>query len=169
MRFGVGVCFSTLMVTFAVAQGPRKPALIVACLNQKASYTPTDIVHLTITIENRGTSRFYLYQPLEWGWTGLWFGLLDGTGNVIRPKQPAIAPLPPPPLHDKSDLVDLEPGYFYGRELNFALRNYHLKPGTYSIAVAYRSNYDADDGFGLPILTRDDGEIVGNKIEFAVR
>jgi hypothetical protein len=91
MRFGVGVCFPALMVTFAVAQAPAKPTLIVACVNPKASYTPTDIVQLTITIENRGTSRLY------------------------------------------------------------------------------RSNYDAHDGFGLPILTRDDGEIVGNKIEFAVR
>ena len=169
MRFGLWVCFVSLVVTFAVAQGPKKPALIAVCVDQKASYVPTETVNLTVTIENRGTSRFYLYRPLEWGWTGLWFGLLDATGNRVRPKQPVIAPLPPPPLGDKSELVGLEPGYFYGRHLDFALSHYDLKLGTYFIAFKYQSYYHERDGFGLPILTWDDGEIVSNKIEISIR
>ena len=169
MRFGLWACFVSLVVTFAVAQGPKKPVLIAACVDQKASYAPTETVNLTVTIENRGTSRFYLYRPLEWGWTGLWFGLLDATGNRVRPKQPVMAPLPPPPLGDKGELVGLEPGYFYGRHLDFALSDYDLKPGTYFIAFKYQSYYHQRDGFGLPILTRDDGEIVSNKIEISIR
>jgi hypothetical protein len=169
MRFGFWICFVSLMVTLGVAQGPKKPALIAACMDQKASYAPTETVNLTVTIENRGTSTFYVYRPLEWGWTGLWFDLVDVTGNPIRPKQPVNEPLPPLPLGDKSELVGLEPGYFYGRHLEFALSDYHLKPGTYFIAFMYHSYYHERDGLGLPILTWDDGEIVGNKIAISVR
>lgn len=169
MRFASGVCFASLVVTVVLAQAPKKPALIAACVNQKASYMPTDTVNISVMVENRGTSSFYLYGPLEWGWTGLWYGIRDAAGKPVRPKQPVIAPLPPPPLADKSELVGLEPGYFYGRHLNLALSNYDLKPGTYFITFKYRSNYSAADGFGLPILTWDDGEIVANKIEISVR
>jgi len=169
MRFGLLVYFVSLMATFAVAQGPHKPSLIAACIDQKPVYAATETVNLTITIENRGTSTFYVYRPLEWGWTGLWFGLLDATGNRVRPKQPVIAPLPPPPLGDKSQLAGLEPGYFYGRHLDFALSDYDLKPGTYFIAFKYQSYYHERDGFGLPILTSEDGEVVSNKIEISVR
>ena len=169
MRFVLWVWFTSLMVTVAVAQGPKKPALVAVCLDQKASYTSTDTVNLKIEIENRGASRFYLYEPLEWGWTGLWFGLIDANGNRVRPKEPVDAPLPPPPLYTKSDLVGLEPGYFYGRQLDFALSDYVLKPGTYFIAFKYQSYYHEGDGFGLPLLTWDDGEIVGNKIKISIR
>jgi len=49
--------------------------------------------------------------------------------------------LPPPPLGDKFELAGLEPGYFYGRHLDFALSDYDLKPGTYFIAFKYQSYY----------------------------
>src|SRR5450631_657706 len=71
MRFGLWVCFVSLMATFAVAQGSKKPALIAACMDRKAWYMTTETVNLTVTIENRGRSTFYVYRPLEWGWTGL--------------------------------------------------------------------------------------------------
>jgi hypothetical protein len=80
-----------------------------------------------------------------------------------------IAPLPPPPMRDRSELVELEPGYFYGRHLKLALSDYDLKPGQYFVAFKYRSNYHAEDGFGLPILTWDDGEIAANKVEISIR
>jgi len=169
MRFCLCVFVVSLAVTFAVAQGPKKPALVAACMDQKTSYTPAGTVSLTVTIENRGTSTFYIYRPLEWGWTGLWFRLLDARGNPVQLKQPVTAPLPPPPLGDKSQLVGLEPGYFYGRHLDFTLSDYDLKPGTYFIGFKYQSYYHERDGFGLPILTWDDGEIVGNKIEISIR
>lgn len=110
MRFGLCVCFVSLLVTLDVAQGPKTPALVVACVDQKASYAPAETVNMTVTIQNRGTSRFYFYRPLEWGWTGLWFGLVDATGNRVPPKAPFVHSLPPPPLRDKSELVGLEPG-----------------------------------------------------------
>jgi hypothetical protein len=138
-------------------------------VNQKASYAPTDTVNLTVAIENEGRSSFYVYRSLEWGWTGLWWGLSDGANKPVRLNQPVTAPLPPPPLGDKSELVELEPGYFYGTQLRVALSDYHLKPGAYFIWFRYRSNYSAGEGFGLPILTSDDGEIVANKIEISIR
>jgi hypothetical protein len=169
MRFDVGVCFALLVATCGVAQNPKEPALVVACVDTRASYAPSETVHLTVAVENRGTSPFYVYRPLEWGWTGLWFGVLDATGKPVRPKQPLIAPLPPPPLSDRSELVEVDPGYFYGRHLDFALSAYDLNPGTYFIAFKYRSEYHQSDGFGLPMLSWEDGEIVAHRIEFFVR
>lgn len=172
MRFGLGICFVLLVAACGFAQEPKKAVLIIARVDQKNSYTRTETVNLTVTIENRGTSPFYIYHPLEWGWTGLWFGMLDANGNRVRLKQP-IVPLPPPPLGDKSELVsklvELEPGYFYGKHIDFALSDYDLKSGMYSIAFMYHSYYNKSDGFGLPILTWDDGEIVSNKIQVSIR
>jgi hypothetical protein len=168
MRFGLGLCFASLLVTVGLAQGPKNPMLVATCVNQKASYAPAETVELMVTIENRGASSFCVYRPLEWGWSGLWRGLLDATGRPVRPKRPVVAALPPPPLADRSQLVELEPGYFYGRQLKLALSDYDLKPGAYFVAFKYRSNYHAEDGFGLPILTWDDGEIVSNNVEFSI-
>ena len=169
MRFGLSVFFVSLVVSLAAAEGPKKAALVAACMDRETSYTTTDAVNFTVMIENRGTSTFYVYRPLEWGWTGLWFRLLDASGKPVQPKQRVNAPLPPPPVGDKSQLVGLEPGYFYGRQLDFALSDYDLKPGTYFIAFKYQSYYHERDGLGLPILTWDDGEIIGNRIEISIR
>ena len=169
MRFGLWICLASLLVTSGLAQTPRNPILLAACVNQKTSYALTDTVDLTVTIENGGTTSFYIYQPLEWGWTGLWWGVSDAANKPIRLKHPVIAPLPPPPLRDKSELVELEPGYFYGTHLQLTLSDYDLKPGKYFIWFNYRSNYHTEEGFGLPILTSDDGEIVANKVEISVR
>jgi hypothetical protein len=169
MRFGLGVCFAFLVVTVCPGQAPRKPILLAACADQRTSYAPTDTVDLTVTIENGGTTSFYIFRPLEWGWTGLWWGLSDAANNPVRLKHPVLAPLPPPPLRDKSELIELEPGYFYGRQLRLALSDYHLNAGKYFIWFRYGSSYHTEEGFGLPILTSDDGEIVANKIEISVR
>jgi hypothetical protein len=120
-------------------------------------------------IENRGASPFYVYEPLEGGWTGLWFGILDTTGKPVRPKRPILAPPPPPPLKDKSELIELDEGYFYGRHLDLGLGDFDLKHGKYFIAVKYRGEYSKADGFGLPLLSREDGEAVADKIEIFVR
>ena len=112
MRFALGVCFAWLVVTSGVAQARSKAALVVICVDPKPSYTRNEAVSLNVSIENRGTSPFYVYQPLEWGWTGLWFRLIDATGHRVRPRHPVLAPLPPPPLSDKSQLIDVDPAIF---------------------------------------------------------
>lgn len=169
MRVSLCVLFALWAFVPTAAQEPKQPALIVSCADKQPSYAATETVNLTITIENRGKSDFYVYSPLEWGWTGLWFYLLDAKGNVVRPRQPVIAPLPPPPVYDKSQLVGVAPGYFYGRHFKFGLSDYNLKPGTYFIAFKYQSYYHERDGFGLPILTSEDGEFLANRVEISVR
>jgi hypothetical protein len=44
-----------------------------------------------------------------------------------------------------------------------------LSPGVYYVEVSYRSNYGRESGFGLPMLTSDDGEFRCNKIQILVR
>jgi len=161
--------FVLFALSFAAGQAGKKAVLVVACTDQKSAYSAAETVNLSVTIENRSGSTFYLFRPLEWDWTGLWFHLLDISGKPVPLRQPVIAPLPPPPIADKSQLVGLEPGYFYGRQIQLALKDYDLRRGTYFIAFKYQSNYHNGDGFGLPILTWDDGEIVANRIKIAVR
>jgi hypothetical protein len=42
-------------------------------------------------------------------------------------------------------------------------------PGVYYLQVLYQSNYPKEEGFGLPLLTFDDGEFRSNKIQIQVR
>ena len=152
----------------ALAQQSEGPVLGVSCTADKVSYARGDTVNLTITLENRGPSEFYVYRTLEWGWAGLRFKFTDATGH----RQPAPwlgIPPPPPPVSDKSQLVGLAPDYFFGTRLTFGLSRYNLKPGTYYLQVAYQSNYRKENGLGLPILTFDDGEFRSNKIQIHVR
>ena len=141
--------------------------LRVSCTADKRSYAATDTVDLTVSLENVGPSDFYIYRNVEWGWAGLGFTLVDVKGNMVRPRQHSI-PLPPPPVYDKSQLISLARGYFYGTRLDFDLTHYALEPGVYSIEVSYRSNYREEDGFGLPILTFSDGDFVSNKVQIEI-
>jgi hypothetical protein len=88
---------------------------------------------------------------------------------VVALRKPLPVPPPPPPLRDKTQLVELQAGYFYGGHLPFDLALYDLKPGAYFIESSYRSYYRASQGFGLPILTFEDGEFVSNRIEVQIR
>ncbi len=96
-------------------------------------------------------------------------------GHFVHPdrrpgnSQKHVIPLPPPPVYDKSDLVGLAPGYFFGKHLVFDLSHYKLSPGVYYVQVSYWSSYGKESGFGLPILTADDGEFRSNKVRIEVR
>ena len=83
--------------------------------------------------------------------------------------QKHVIPPPPPPVYDKSQLVGLAPGYFFGTYLIFDLSHYSLSPGVYYVQVSYSSNYGKESGFGLPILTSQDGEFRSNKVRIEVR
>jgi hypothetical protein len=169
MRHFVGVAlFALFAVGTSTAQQEGKPVLGVSCTLNKVSYTPRDSLSLTLTLENRGSSEFYVYRTLEWGWTGLRFRLTDAAGNIV-PEPSHRIPLPPPPVSDKSQLVGLFPGYFFGTRIDFDLARYNLKPGTYYFQVAYQSYYHQNQGFGLPILTFADGDYLSNKVQFDVR
>ena len=166
-RFACTVLVPLLVACSLYGQEKTRPVLHVSCSADKHSYAANDSVDLTVTLENVGQSDFYIYRNVEWGWAGIGFKLFDANGNMVRPRQHSI-PLPPPPVYDKSQLVGLAKGYFYGTHLVLDLTHYALEPGAYSIEVSYRSNYREDSGFGLPILTFADGEFVGNRIQIEV-
>ena len=85
----------------------------------------------------------------------------------MHPRESTI-PLPPPPVYDKFQLVGLAPGYFFGTHLVFDLSRYVLSAGVYYVQISYRSNYRKEEGFGLPLLTFDDGEFRSNKIRLQI-
>jgi len=167
-RFAFTFIVALLAVSSLWAEEKPRPPLHVSCIANQMSYTPADTVTLTVTLENVGASDFYIHRHVEWGWAGIGFKLLDATEHIVRPRKGSV-PLPPPPLNDKSDLVGLSPGYFFGTNLEFELSHYDLRPGSYYIEVSYRSNYREDDGFGLPVLTSADGEFLSNRVRIVVR
>ncbi len=166
-RFVCTMFIVCLAVVSLNGQEKTSPSLRVSCSADKRSYAANDAVDLTIALENIGSSDFYIYRNVEWGWAGIGFKLFDAKGNVVQAKQRSI-PLPPPPVYDKTQLVSLARGYFYGTHLAFDLSHYALEPGVYSIEVSYRSNYSKTSGFGLPILTFADGEFLSNRVPIEI-
>ena len=169
MSPSIAVIIVLTTVLSAAGQQSTRPDVELECSANKASYTSLESVDVTISFHNQGSSDVYVYKVIEWGWTGLRFRLLDSSGHVVALRKPPPLPPPPPPLRDKSQLLELREGYFYGAHLLFDLALYDVKPGAYSIQTSYRSYYRAADGFGLPILTWDDGEFVSNKVEIQIR
>lgn len=167
-RFACIVIIAALAVGPSLAQEKTRPVLYVSCTADKASYGPSEKVDLTISLENLGQSDVYIFRTLEWGWAGIGFTLSDATGQIVRPRK-LTYPLPPPPVHDKSQLVGLHPGYFFGAHLPFDLAHYDLRPGSYFLGVSYQSNYREKDGFGLPLLTFADGKFESKKVHILVR
>lgn len=167
-RVFCAVFLTLIVVSPSFAQQREKPVLALSCTAETVTLAQGESVNLTVILENRGSSDFYVYHMLEWGWAGIGYTLTNDKGDVVRPRE-RIIPLPPPPVHDKSQLIGLAPGYFFGTHLVFDLSRYMLTPGIYYIAVSYQSNYRTESGFGLPILTFDDGEFRCNKIQIQVR
>ena len=168
-RFLCTAALALFAIGLSWGQQRTKPMLRVSCTADRTSYTATDNVQLTVSLENLGPSDTYIYKNVEWGWGGIWFRLSDEKGNAIRPKEHSMPPPPPPPVHDKSQLVSLAKGYFYGTHLVLDLSRYQLEPGVYYAEVSYQSNYDAREGFGLPILTARDGTFLSQKVRFDIR
>jgi len=166
-RFVWAVLFTLTFTSELSAQQPTPKKLTVACAADKAIFSPSDSVNLTVSLENRGSSDVYIYRTLEWVWAGVGYRLTNDRGDVLQPRE-RIVPLPPLPLYDKSDLVGLHPGYFFGTPLVFDLSHYKLSPGVYYVQVLFWSNYHKEDGFGLPIFTFDDGEFPSNKVRIEV-
>jgi hypothetical protein len=167
--FGL-VLFVVLPVSTSLfAQQDERPALSVTCSADRPSYAPNDTVKLTLTLENRGSSDFYVYRTVEWGWAGVRFRLTDAAGNSVPEPGGNRPSLPTPPIYDKSQLVGLAPGYFFGTHLRIGLFRYKLNPGVYYIQVAYQSNHPHEEGFGLPIVTMADGAFLSNKVQIEVR
>ena len=167
-RFVCAVFLTLIGVSQLLAQQREKPVLALSCTAEKVTLAQGDSVNLTVSLENRGSSDFYIYRTLEWGWAGIGYTLTNDKGDVVHPREHTI-PLPPPPVSDKSELVGLAPGYFFGTHLVFDLTHYKLSPGIYYVEVSYRSNFGKESGFGLPILKFDDGEFRSNKIQIQVR
>jgi hypothetical protein len=166
-RFVCTMFIVCLAVASLNGQEKTSPSLRVSCSASKHSYAAGDAVDLTITLENVGSTDFYIYRNVEWGWAGIGFKLFDAKGKVVQSKQRSTPP-PPPPVYDKTQLVSLARGYFYGTHLAFDLSHYALEPGAYYVEVLYRSNYREESGFGLPILTFADGEFLSNRVPIEI-
>ena len=69
-RFACTVLIA-LSVVSSFYGGKARPALRVSCTADKRSYAANEAVDLTVTLENVGTSDFYIYRNVEWGWAGI--------------------------------------------------------------------------------------------------
>ena len=157
-----------LFLSSAVAQQKSSSKLQVFCSLEPSSSNTKDSVDLTLSFENVGTSDIYVYRTIDWGWAGVRFRVTNSDGTVIELRNWTVPP-PPSPLYGKESLVGIAPTYFYGTHMHVKLREYYdLKPGIYYLQISYRSNYRTEDGFGLPILTFQDGDFLSNKVRFEI-
>jgi hypothetical protein len=157
-----------LILGSAGAEQKSSPKLQVFCAVQPSSSAASDSVDLSVSLENVGPSDIYLYRTLAWGWAGVRFRLTNRDGKVIAPRNWTVPP-PPPPVYKKENLVGIAPTYFYGTHMQISLSEYYdLRPGIYYLQILYRSNYRTEDGFGLPILTSQDGEFLSNRVRIEI-
>ena len=119
------ICLFTSVVAVtitwsAMGLAQEKPMLAVSCAADKSVVAAGDSVTLTVRLENHGSSDIYIYRTLEWGWSGIGYILTNDRGNVVHSQKHVIPP-PHTPVYDKSQLVGLAPGYFFGSYLIFDL------------------------------------------------
>lgn len=167
-RFVCSLFLALIVVSGLLAQQRERPVLALSCTAEKTTLAPGESLNLTVSLENSGSSEFYIYRTLEWGWAGIGYTLTNDKGDVVLPRERTI-PLPPRPVTDKLQLVGLPPRYFFGTHLVFDLSHYALSPGSYYVEVSYRSNLGRERYFGLPVLTFDDGEFRSIKVQIQVR
>jgi hypothetical protein len=67
-RFVAAVFLTLIVASPLLAQRQEKPVLALSCTAEKVTLTQGESVNLTVHLENRGSSDFYVYRTLEWGW-----------------------------------------------------------------------------------------------------
>ncbi|MFZ1613312.1 MAG: hypothetical protein WAT51_04010 [Holophaga sp.] len=143
--------------------------IIVKISTGKMEYRLNDKIKLEVLIKNTSSKEVFIYNELDWGESSsfsLWVKDVR-TGKDVVGQYLADA-LPPPPS-SKDQFTKLAPGYSFGFESNWMIKEINIdKPGDYLVEVVYHSPVPTEFAFGLPIWSTEMGRVESNAVKIHV-
>ena len=113
----------------------------VVARTDRNRYSRDSVLRLSAYLRNDGDGPVYVDGRMFW--TGFGGGLElqihDANGKRLPARVMSDAIMPPPAENDKSILIRLDPGFFYGTSINLKVNDFFPEPGRYSIRVVYKS------------------------------
>jgi len=151
------------------AQTQKESPLEVRVEADRRSYRVGTYINIAVLLKNTSGDPLYLYAELGWGASASLFLFVRDAVSREFVRQNFIADELPPPPTSKDDFIQLRPGYVYGTELGVSLRELGIeRRGTYDLEVVYHSPSPMAYGFGLPIFSREMGEISAKPVRITV-
>jgi hypothetical protein len=156
--FPIGVKMKSSQVSQQTETSSAAQRIKVTTWTDRGKYSLGDSVRINVSLENTGSEEVYIDRRMFW--TGLSGGLKleidDENGNALDAQVLSDAMLPAPNPEDKSILIRLDEGFFYGTFVNLRVKSFFPKPGKYFINVTYHSmlakEFVAPQLRGLPAL-----------------
>ena len=124
----------------ATAQNSHQPQLSVRLTSDKDSYSLRGTLQLRVTRENTGSCSVAIHRRWEWGAFSR-IRVFDSEGS--ENKDVLYATDDPPPL-TSVDFIVLNPGEWFGTQLNEVVRAFVKSPGDYEFLVEYRTYLSED-------------------------
>ena len=155
--------------SMSVFDSKQKHGIIVKISTEKMEYRLGDKLKLEVLIKNISPKDMFIYNELDWGESSsfsLW--VKDArTGKDVVGQHLADA-LPPPPS-SKDQFTKLVPGYSFGFESNWMIKEINIdKPGDYLLEVVYHSPVPPEFAFGLPVWSTEMGKVGSNVVKIHV-
>ncbi|MDR2011942.1 MAG: hypothetical protein LBQ20_02600 [Rhodanobacter sp.] len=153
-----------------IAESAHMPAIKVILNADKSIYRFNEKIVIQVLLTNNSELPVYVNDWLDWGESAsvsLWLKDLSSGKDMA---QTMISDAISPPPSSKDDFVKLLPNHVYGiiiitnpSELGAQ------KNGTYELVAQYHSPIPASMSYGLPILSRENGKIISNRISLKVK
>jgi hypothetical protein len=163
LHFFVILLSSTIFAIAAVAQDSFSDTVAITLTSAKATYSASDPVALTITLENRSPRAITINKRMAHPGPDLMIDIEDVLGNKFR-----WLPSSPPPLLRRKDFTVLGPGQklaFSISDLEIGLYDKFETDHTYRVKVRYQNTEDGHE-FSYAAWT---GSVTSNGIMFKWR
>lgn len=146
-------------------ESARSYSVKVTLITDKTTYKLGEKIVVQVLLTNKSKLPVYVYGWFDWGESAsvsLWLKDVS-SGKAIS--QTTIPDAISPPPGSKDDFVKLLPNHVYGVTLTTDLSELGAqKGGAYALVAQYHSPIPASMGYGLPILSRENGAISSNQI-----
>jgi hypothetical protein len=144
--------------------------LAVWLTTDKEIYGFADETRIHLCLKNITMAPEYIYGTIDWGETAslsIWVRDADSQRDVAAS---FIADAPTPPPMSVSAFSQIPAVQCYSVDLAVALSELNVThTGRYEVVVSYHSPIPRSMSFGLPIVSRENGEFQSNRISIAVR
>jgi hypothetical protein len=139
--------------------------LEVSLQAEKSSYTLQDTIVLRVLLSNKSSDHLYLYKQLLWGESNSFSIWARDWATEQDIPQDFTEDMPAPPPRSAADFVELLPEHIYGVIVKTSAKELNLKPKRkYELFAGYHSPVPSESGFGLRIISREQGSIRSNTV-----